>query len=51
MDAIKTIGLTKKYGPLVAVDHLNLQIRQGEYFPCWVSTAQEKPQPSKCFPA
>jgi ABC-2 type transport system ATP-binding protein len=32
MDAIKTIGLTKKYGPLVAVDHLNLQIRQGEIF-------------------
>lgn len=32
MDAIKTIGLTKKYKDLVAVDNLNLQIRQGELF-------------------
>ena len=32
MDAIKTVGLTKQYGPLVAVDHLNLQVRQGEIF-------------------
>ncbi len=32
MDAIKTIGLTKKYKDLVAVNDLNLQIRQGELF-------------------
>lgn len=32
MDAIKTVGLTKKYGDLVAVDHLDLQIRQGELY-------------------
>lgn len=32
MDAIKTIGLTKKYKKLVAVDNLNLTIKQGELF-------------------
>lgn len=32
MEAIKTTGLTKKYGQLTAVDHLNLTIRQGELF-------------------
>lgn len=29
---IKFSGLTKKYGSLVAVDHLNLQIKKGEVF-------------------
>ena len=32
MDAIKTVRLTKIYGDTVAVDDLNLQIRQGELF-------------------
>ena len=32
MDAIKTINLTKQYKDVVAVDHLNLQIPQGELF-------------------
>ena len=32
MDAIKTINLTKRYKDLVAVDNLNLEIRQGELF-------------------
>ncbi len=32
MAAIKTEALTKKYRDLVAVDHLDLQIRQGELF-------------------
>ena len=32
MDAIKTIQLTKKYRHLVAVDKLNLQVKQGELF-------------------
>lgn len=32
MDAIRTMHLTKKYKDLVAVDNLNLQIRQGELF-------------------
>lgn len=32
MTAIKTEGLTKKYKDLVAVDRLDLQIRQGELF-------------------
>ena len=32
MEAIKTIGLTKKYKDLVAVDQLNLSIAQGELF-------------------
>ena len=32
MEAIKTIGLCKQYGPLTAVDNLSLEIRQGELF-------------------
>ena len=32
MQAIKTIGLTKRYKNLTAVDALNLEIRQGELF-------------------
>ena len=32
MVAIKTIGLTKTYGQLTAVDHLDLEIQQGELF-------------------
>ena len=32
MDAIKAIGLTKKYGDFTAVNQLNLQIKQGELF-------------------
>ena len=32
MTAIKTVGLTKKYKDLVAVDHLDLEIQQGELF-------------------
>lgn len=29
---IRTVGLTKAYGELTAVDHLNLEIRKGEVF-------------------
>jgi ABC-2 type transport system ATP-binding protein len=32
MEAIKAINLTKKYNDLIAVDRLNLQIREGELF-------------------
>lgn len=32
MDAIKTIDLTKRYGDLIAVDNLNLTIKEGELF-------------------
>ena len=32
MEAIKTIALTKRYKDFVAVDNLNLEIRQGEIF-------------------
>ncbi len=32
MEAIKTVGLTKKYKDVFAVDDLNLQIEQGELF-------------------
>ena len=32
MDAIRTVNLTKQYGDLIAVDHLNLQVAQGELF-------------------
>ena len=32
MDAIRTEGLTKRYRNVVAVDHLNLTVKQGELF-------------------
>lgn len=32
MPAIETIGLTKEFGPLTAVDHLDLQVKEGEIF-------------------
>ena len=32
MHAIKTTGLTKRYGKLTAVDSLDLEIQQGEFF-------------------
>lgn len=32
MEVIKTVNLTKKYKNILAVDHLNLQINQGEIF-------------------
>ena len=32
MDAIRTVNLTKKYAGAIAVDQLNLQVRQGELF-------------------
>jgi ABC-2 type transport system ATP-binding protein len=32
MNAITTTGLTKKYGPLTAVDNLDLSIKEGELF-------------------
>ena len=32
MDAIKMVGLTKKYRDVTAVDNLNLTIKQGELF-------------------
>lgn len=32
MEAIKTVGLTKKYKDLTAVDHLDLTVEQGELF-------------------
>ena len=32
MEAIKTEGLTKKYGEVVAVDNLSLSVHRGELF-------------------
>jgi len=32
MEAIKTVGLTKKYKDLIAVDNLDFEIKQGELF-------------------
>ena len=30
--AIKTVDLTKRYGKLVAVDHINFEVKRGEIF-------------------
>lgn len=51
MNAIEIQGLTKRYGPITAVDGLDLTVRQGSCSPCWGSTAPERPPPSKCCPA
>ena len=32
MDAIRTVGLTKRYNDVVAVDHLNISVQRGELF-------------------
>lgn len=32
MDAIKAEGLTKRYGDLVAVDHISFSVQEGEFF-------------------
>ncbi|MBI2202444.1 MAG: ABC transporter ATP-binding protein [Candidatus Rokubacteria bacterium] len=32
MDAVETRGLTRRYGPLVAVDHVSFTVRSGEIF-------------------
>ena len=38
-------NLVKRYGELTALNHLNLDIREGEILVCWDLTAQERPQP------
>ncbi len=32
MDAIKTVGLTKKYKDVIAVNDLNLEVKKGELY-------------------
>ena len=32
MDAIEVRGLTRRYGPLLAVDHVSFAVRRGEVF-------------------
>ena len=66
MNAIEIQGLTKRYGPITAVDGLDLTVRQGELFALLgVNGAgkttgsllspegrePERPPPSKCCPA
>jgi ABC-type multidrug transport system ATPase subunit len=51
MVAVKTEGLTKRYGDTVAVDGLNLEIKQGELFALLGVNGAGKAPPSKCFPA
>ena len=48
MNAVEIQGLTKRYGAITAVDSLDLTVRQGSCSPCWASTAQARPPPSKC---
>lgn len=35
MNAIEIQGLTKRYGPITAVDGLDLTVRRGSCSPCW----------------
>lgn len=36
-------NLVKRYGDLIALDHLNLDIKEGEIFGLWDQTAPENP--------
>jgi ABC-type sugar transport system ATPase subunit len=42
---IRTENLTKRYGSLVAVNNLNLEIEEGEVFGLLGRMAQVRPQP------
>ena len=35
MNAVETVGLTKRYGDVAAVDGLDLAVGRGSCFPCW----------------
>ncbi len=50
MEAIKTVGLTKRYKELTAVNGLDLSIRQGELFALLGVNGAGKRQRSKCSP-
>jgi hypothetical protein len=43
---IQTVGLTKHYGPTLALDRLDLTIQAGEVYGFWAPTA-----PQCCFSA
>lgn len=51
MNAIEIQGLTKRYGPITAVDGLDLTVRQGELFALLGVNGAGKTTPSKCCPA
>jgi len=40
--AIQAFGLTKKFGDLTAVNGVDLSIKGGSCFLCWVQTALER---------
>jgi hypothetical protein len=48
---IKTRGLTKEYEDLVAVDHLDLDVRAGEIFGLLARTARARRPRSSCCSA
>lgn len=54
MKVVKIENLVKRYGDLVAVDHFNLEIEEGEILAFWGQTAVENLQRStvfcRCFP-
>ena len=48
---IQVENLVKRYGDVVALDHFNLQIAEGEIFGCWGPMDRGKPPRSTvCFP-
>ena len=46
---VKVENLVKRYKELVAVDHFNLTIEEGEILGLWDQTVPEKPPPSTVF--
>ena len=48
---IQVENLVKRYGDVVALDHFNLQIAEGEILACWGPMDRGKPPRSTvCFP-
>jgi len=47
-DAVVTHSLTKRFGPLVAVEGLDLSIRRGEVFGLLGPTARARPRQFEC---
>ena len=44
MEIVKITELTKKYGDVIAVDNISLEIEKVKYLVCWGQTGRKKKQ-------